>query len=114
MKKILIIEDNKDLNHMLCELFDTESYERRSALDGEEGMEKLNQFNPDLVILDVLLPYIDGREILSNIQQFQAPPVVIVFSTSGWKGISASNVFYCPKGKCSLMQLYEKVEGLLS
>ena len=111
--KILIIEDNKDLNNLLYFLISVEKkYEVKQGFDGEQGMNLIEDFIPDIVVLDILLPKIDGREILSFIQTFSLQPQVIVFSSSGQKGISASNVHYCPKSKFSPQKIKEFIDKI--
>jgi DNA-binding response OmpR family regulator len=97
-QKILIIEDNKDLNNLLYFLFEERKYTVQSCFDGERGFELVQEFRPDIVILDILLPKMDGRDILSYIQTMNPRPRVIVFSSSGWKEVKAKNISYCPKG----------------
>lgn len=67
--KILVIDDNEALNEMLCRILDDAGYKVYSALDGEEGMEKLRSLRPDLIILDLQLPDITGIDILKRINE---------------------------------------------
>ena len=97
MKKILIIEDNKDVSNLLYFLFSSEKYHVKQCFDGESGMQVFSAFSPDVVLLDILLPKMDGREILANIQSLRVRPEVIVFSSSGWEGVQAENIHYCQK-----------------
>ena len=55
-KKILIIDDEEDVRTYLTSLFNNNGYETAVATDGEEGFTKLNDFNPNLIILDIIMP----------------------------------------------------------
>lgn len=113
MKKILIIEDNKDVSNLLYFLFSSEKYHVKQCFDGESGMKGFLDFSPDVVLLDILLPKMDGREILANIQSLHIRPEVIVFSSSGWEGVQAENVHYCPKSLFSPEKIKTFVDTLV-
>lgn len=68
-KKILIVEDDRSLQNALVEMVSQEGYETVSALDGEEGLKKIEELMPDLVLLDIILPKKDGYEVLSEIKK---------------------------------------------
>ncbi|MBI5559269.1 MAG: response regulator [Deltaproteobacteria bacterium] len=67
--KILIIDDNIDTVELLRKRFRTEGYDTDEAYDGEEGLHKVRDYDPDLVILDVMMPKIDGYEVCRRIKQ---------------------------------------------
>ena len=56
MKKILIIEDDKFLRELIVKKLVKEGYEISEAVDGEEGIKKVKEEKPDLVLLDLILP----------------------------------------------------------
>lgn len=66
--KILIIEDDQFLRELYDELFRGEGYEVDLAEDGEKGLDKFLEGGYDLVLLDIMLPKIDGLEILRKSQ----------------------------------------------
>lgn len=66
--KILLVEDEKDLAVMLTFRLESSGYEVSNAYDGAEGLRKAREENPDLVILDVMLPSMDGYEICKNLK----------------------------------------------
>ena len=113
MKKILIVEDNKDVSNLLYFLFSSEKYHVKQCFDGERGRELVKEFSPDMVILDILLPKLDGRDVLSFIQSLNTRPEVIVFSSSGWEGVQAENVHYCPKSLFSPEEIKTFVDTLV-
>ncbi|MBL7053271.1 MAG: response regulator [Candidatus Portnoybacteria bacterium] len=69
MKKILIIEDDPFLSEMYAAKFTESGFEIEVAFDGSVGLAKIENFNPDLVLLDIVLPKMDGFEILKKIKE---------------------------------------------
>ena len=69
MKKILIIEDDSFLSEMYAAKFTESGFEIEVAFDGSVGLAKIENFNPDLVLLDIVLPKMDGFEILKKIKE---------------------------------------------
>ena len=79
--KILVIDDDPDLVEALRIILETESYRVVSALDGKEGLRKVKEENPDLIILDLLLPKKDGdilcRQLKENPRYADIPILVL-------------------------------------
>jgi DNA-binding response OmpR family regulator len=80
MKKILIIEDDSFLSEMYATRLIQAGYQTEIADDGQKGWQKIQDTNPDLVLLDVVLPKIDGFELLKKIKnsQFDKIPVILL------------------------------------
>ena len=78
MDKILIIEDNKDVNTMLAEVLSDEKYEVSSAYTGIEGLKKIKTEEYNLILLDIMLPYKSGDEILKEVREFSDVPIIII------------------------------------
>lgn len=81
MKDILIIEDDKELREEICEILTYENYDVARAADGEEGLRKARMVHPLLVLCDIMLPDVNGFEILKQLQESN-PESVIVFITA--------------------------------
>jgi DNA-binding response OmpR family regulator len=84
-QKILIIEDEKTLLEAIAKKLEMENYIVDTALDGEEGLEKIKNNKPDLILLDILMPKVDGFEVLENLNkdpELSKIPVIII-SNSG-------------------------------
>ena len=62
-KKILVIDDEQDLVDMLEITLESEGYEVLKAYDGYEGLEKSRESKPDLILLDIMLPKMDGYQV---------------------------------------------------
>ena len=76
--RLLIIDDDEKLNLLLTEYLGEMGFEVLSAVLPEEGLQLLEQENPDLVILDVMLPKMDGFEVCRKIRQSSIVPVIML------------------------------------
>ena len=81
MAKILVIDDEDQLRDLLQKLLTREGHEICIAHDGEEGVANFHQFNPDLVITDIIMPKKDGIEVI--IELIQAHPKLPIIAISG-------------------------------
>lgn len=68
MKKVLIIEDDKAMASILQESLQDEGFGATFASDGEEGLERVKTDKPDLILLDVMMPKMNGKEVLSALR----------------------------------------------
>jgi two-component system alkaline phosphatase synthesis response regulator PhoP len=68
-KKILIIEDDPGIQMSITDEFESQGYIVSAANDGEEGLEMVDEQRPDLVILDIMLPKLDGYEICKKLRK---------------------------------------------
>ena len=76
-EKVLIVEDVAELRLALTTTFERAGYEVRAVADGEEALRAFHSFQPDLVLLDILLPGKSGIEVCERIREMSAVPVVI-------------------------------------
>jgi phosphate regulon transcriptional regulator PhoB len=83
--KVLIVEDDRDIAEMVDYNLKEEGYETVSAFDGEEGVKLAKKESPDLIILDIMLPIIDGFEVCKILKKEQITadiPVIILSAKS--------------------------------
>lgn len=81
MKKILVIEDDKIIVNILSFLLKKEGFEPHIATDGIEGIAKISEVKPDLIITDIMMPYKSGLEItLFAKTNFPATPIIMISS----------------------------------
>ncbi len=78
MEKILVIEDNKDVNAMLSEILAEEGFEVFSAYTGTDGLKEIKKNQYDLILLDIMLPFKSGDEILKEVREFSEVPVIVI------------------------------------
>ncbi len=81
MKKILLVDDEEGIQLLYQEEFQDEGYEVISAFNGEEALEKFRSEIPDLVILDIQMPGMNGIEVLRQMKMI-APQLPIILSTA--------------------------------
>ena len=83
MKKILIVDDEESIRFLYKEELEEEGYIVECAQNGEEALEKLSLFKPDLISLDIKMPVMDGIEALKRIREKERQFPIILFSAYG-------------------------------
>ena len=78
MTKILIADDNKQITSILTEYAKKEGYMVEVARDGVETVEKFKSFQPDIILLDVMMPRMDGFEVCRDIRRTSSVPIIMV------------------------------------
>lgn len=121
MKKILFIEDESDLQKTFNDLLAQEGYKMISALDGEIGLRLSRTEKPDLILLDLVLPKINGFEVLKRLKQdpeTKEIPVIILTNLEGIKDVEKAlktgATTYLVKASYTLEEVLEKVEKALA
>ena len=77
-KRILLVDDERNLNQLIATNLKFEGYETESAYSGIEAIDKLGRFSPDLVVLDVMMPGMDGFEVLEHLRHASSIPVILL------------------------------------
>ena len=77
-RTILIVEDDQNINNILVLTFQKEGYRVLSALDGVRGLELGLNEHPDIILLDVMLPGLDGYEVLKKLREKSQVPVIML------------------------------------
>lgn len=118
--KILVIEDDKFLNKLYSDQLRREGFEVSMAISGDEGMSKILNEKPDLVILDIVLPHKNGFDILSEMKLHASTkdiPVLIVTNLGQdadiKTGLDLGAVGYLVKTDFSITKLGEEVRKYL-
>ena len=80
-KKVLIVEDDQYLKDFYQELLTSAGYDVSTAVNGQEGLEKVVAQKPSLILLDIMMPVMDGKSMLHKvreIEEFKYTPVIIL------------------------------------
>jgi two-component system, cell cycle response regulator len=101
-KKILVIEDDQFIRELYIDILLDEGYNVEHAVDGEEGYQKMHAGGYDLVLLDIMLPKMDGIKILDKLKN-ETPPVipnaaVLVLSNLGQETIIGNAISLGARG----------------
>lgn len=75
---LLIVEDEQSILDILQFNLEREGYQTQTAMDGEEAVAKAKQLEPDLILLDVMIPVIDGFEVCKMIRTFSQAPIIML------------------------------------
>ena len=121
MTKILIIEDDKFLRELITQKVSSEGYEVVVASDGEEGLAMAKEEKPNLILLDLILPAMDGFEVLRQIkavEEIKHIPVIIL-SNLGQKedidkGVSLGAKDYMIKAHFTPGEITKKIQEILA
>lgn len=92
MTKVLLVDDEKGIREILEDILIKRGYEVIEAKDGSEGIEKACQERPDIILLDVIMPVMDGFEVLGKLRENPATesvPVILLTALSAARGESA-------------------------
>ena len=76
--KILVIDDDSNISDLLKIYFENEGYDVKTAVDGVEGLNYFKIFEPDLVLLDIMLPKKDGWQVCREIREISSKPVIMI------------------------------------
>ncbi|MBX4197838.1 response regulator [Candidatus Parcubacteria bacterium] len=88
MKKILIIDDEPLFCKVVREGLDTAKYEVSEAVDGVDGLKKVEEVNPDLILLDIMMPNLDGMGFLKQLNEKYGKGKIPVIITSNLSTIT--------------------------
>ena len=76
--RILVVEDDPDINQLLCTILEGAGYSCRSAFSGSEAMLWAEKYDYDLVLLDLMLPGLTGEEFITQIRQGKTMPIIVL------------------------------------
>ena len=122
MKKIKIglVEDDSFLANMYETKLNLEGFEVKKALDGQEGIEMIKQEKPDVILLDILLPKMDGWEVLNALKKEESVkdiPVILLTNLSQKndieKGMGLKVEDYLIKAHFTPSEVVDKVKKVL-
>jgi len=119
IEKILVVEDDKFLRELISQKLSKEGYTVIEAVDGEKGIESIKENTPGLVLLDLILPGIDGFEVLAKMKADPALAKipVIILSNLGQKddiekGMEMGANDYLIKAHFTPGEIIEKIQSI--
>jgi DNA-binding response OmpR family regulator len=117
VKRVLVVEDNRDLAYGLRNNLEIEGYEVDVAKDGAAGLERIRAWRPDVVVLDLMLPMVDGFRVLKTLREERFTMPVLILTARGEESdkvrglkLGADDYLTKPFG---LLELLARVEALL-
>lgn len=118
-KKILIIDDNKPLHELYKDFFENMGYQVDTANNGSEGVEKYCENKPDIVLMDIHMPVMNGYESSSKIKSYDPKAKILMITGFSLdplakKSLDEGCVLSVLNKPCDLKNLFHKVSDTLS
>ena len=122
MAKILIVDDDQLLVTMYEKKFEKDGYEVSTALNGEEGLKKIKEEEPTVVLLDIMMPGVNGLEVLAAVKKdpkIKDIPIILLTNLARGeedihKGLEMGAVAYLVKSRLRPSQVVAKVKEILA
>jgi DNA-binding response OmpR family regulator len=77
-RKILVVDDTRNVQVLLSDFLSGQDFEVLTASDGREALEVVHQSNPDLILLDIMMPNMDGYQFISHLRRESSLPVIMI------------------------------------
>ena len=85
--RILVVDDELVMQVLMADILSGEGYEVTIATNGQEGLERIAEVKPDLVVLDLMMPVLDGWAVLKALEgQADAPPIIVLSASANVAG----------------------------
>ena len=81
--RILVVDDEQTVRDFLQRALENAGYDVITAADGREALDKVSQFDVSLVLLDIVMPGLDGFEVLEHMRQYENIPVIMLSGIGG-------------------------------
>jgi CheY-like chemotaxis protein len=121
MSKIIIVEDDPLMSRMYQKIFTFQGYEVEMATDGEEGLEKIRTTRPTVVLMDIMMPKMNGLEVLEHLKndpELKTIPVIILTNLAGQQdaetALAKGAVKYIIKSEHEPKEIEEMVKEVIS
>lgn len=121
-KKVLIVEDDQYIRDLYVEILKSNGFEVYSAVNGEQGLQAVQTYKPDLLLLDLMMPIMDGKTMLHKLRQipeFAKLPVIILTNSGDADSMTQTQLYENAKGflikvNTTPQEVLNRVKGLLS
>lgn len=122
MTKILLAEDDIQLVDMYNRKFELEGFDVRVAEDGQQALNTLKDFKPDVILLDIMMPYVDGLQVLEKIKKEmpELDEALVIMLTNLADEKTAEKIYelgatdYFVKAEMTPLEVSNKVKELLA
>ncbi len=120
-KKILLVDDEESVRELYAEMLGKAGYAVETAMDGEEGLKKLKEGGWDVVLLDILMPKLDGLKVLdalrtAKVKKPNGPIILLTVLPQGsmiHQGLEKGAAGYLIKSETTFAQVLEAIRGFL-
>ncbi|OGY83161.1 MAG: hypothetical protein A2898_02200 [Candidatus Kerfeldbacteria bacterium RIFCSPLOWO2_01_FULL_48_11] len=119
-KKVLIVEDERPLLEVLTDKFELEGFKVHTATDGEAGLKEAIQHHPDIILLDIVMPKMDGLTMLNELRKNvwgKTANVIMLTNLSDWKSTDKAIIQdvheYMVKSDWKIEDVVKKVKSKL-
>jgi DNA-binding response OmpR family regulator len=119
-KKVLIIDDDNNLRRVLTDKLNFSGFETIAALNGKEGLDKALEFHPDVILLDILMPVMNGQQMLKALREDEWGKnakvimlTVIEDAASIAQAVEDGSLAYLVKTDETMDEVVEKVKAML-
>ncbi len=85
-KRILVVDDDDAIRNFICEALSEEGYRMQLAANGADALREVSQAAPDLILLDVRMPGVDGWQVLDELRSAAGPQTPVVVMTASYSG----------------------------
>lgn len=107
-RSLMVIDDDPDLREMLQEMFSERGFDVVTAPDGEEGLRLSHERPPDLIILDIFMPRMNGLEVLATLKRAHPDLPVIVVSAGGEQALDQASLAMFSRLRKGAGRLFDK------
>ncbi|HWE24736.1 MAG TPA: response regulator [Myxococcales bacterium] len=111
--RILVVDDDHKVAQSVARALRSEGYPVAVAYDGTQALDEIARFNPDLILLDLIMPKLDGFGVLARLHTMKKPPPVIVVSAVGWRPPEFNGVISVIRKPFELSQLLATIARVI-
>jgi CheY-like chemotaxis protein len=114
-KRILVVDDHEQIRDSISEILELEQYEIETAINGKDALEKVASFQPDLIVTDILMPDMDGYELMMKKwtdQQIYEIPIIVVSAMVSKYDIAAGKALGAKKYITKPFKATELIEAV--
>lgn len=113
MAKILLVEDDPLIYRMYQKLFTLEGFETETAENGEEGLEKLLTFKPDVILLDIMMPKMNGLEMLTKLKAEDSTKDIPIAVLTNVSDLGVANEIFAKGADISIVKSETEPETVI-